>query len=273
MINTRPRSQEIIFNQDGLDVEIFQLLSENADAWLTIQNLYNKYVETREDFADKKSFIISCELLNTRFNNIRKCKKRNGLCYLAFVTDKDKELNYPKDIVSFDDKDNDEEFKRIKDSEVIEYMLQNPESCYKLPIKSLYNNTDTVLHIICKDGKDDLLEDILNYYDVDTEIKNKEGLTPLEVINFEKNPKNSIKMVKQLLNYKIKNIVLDNEVKLSKTKEVNSALLKLNSDLTKENTRLKTKYRPQKSYSLDAFSIIFLMSVICIFYSSFYKED
>jgi hypothetical protein len=214
---------------------IFQLLTRNPNKWASVVSLYNQYISKHTNI-NKKDFILRCELLGTQYKNVKKYHK-NGLCYLAFVSD---ESCTPKEAVdegNHADLVNDEIFKSIDKCDVIEYMMKNAEYCDNLSLTEYFDGTDTVLHILFRRGRIDIVNALISCYNVDFDIKNSNDESLIDVINY--NDKNAVKLVKLVFENKYSRLMADHNTQLSNVKQANTRLLEVNSRLITENGALK----------------------------------
>lgn len=231
----------------NIDDGICQLLTQNPNQWMSAINLYNQY--TKEHSVNKKDFIINCELLNTRFKNIRKYHK-NNICYLAFVTNDSlisKEVNDEK----YSDNINNELFRSLDSCEVIEYMIKNPSNCEKMSFTEYFDENDTLMHILFKRGRIDLVKTLMSTYDIDFDIKNRKNESLLDVLNFE--DKSAQKLVNIIFEYRISKLNETHNSRINSIKQTNTTLIEVNKKLADENNLLRKQIYTTKIYKYLTF--------------------
>jgi len=240
----------------NIDEGIFQILTQNPNQWMSTVNLYNQY--TKEYYINKRDFLINCELLNTRFKNVRKYH-RNGLCYLAFVTDNSLISKEVDDEVKNDDLTNDEIFRSLDKCDVIEYMIKNPQNCENLSLTEYFDDTDTVLHILFRKGRVDLVNTLVSCYNVNFDIRNRNDESLLDVLNY--NDKNAPKLVKLIFEQQFAKLSENFSNRSNDIKQMNSSLLEINKKLKSENNMLKNEAAFLKFYKC-ATVVFFLTTVV-----------
>lgn len=220
-----------------MDNGIFLILTQNPDKWMTVVSLYNQYTKEYPR-TNKKDFILSCELLNTRFKNIRKCHK-NNLCCLAFITDNNLIPESFHNEEKYYEMTTDESFKLLDKCVVIEYMINNPQYNPSISFSEYFDGNDTILHILFKEGRVDLIKKIERDYDINLDITNSKNESLLDVINYNKNNNNSNDLVKLYIDHKFKRLNRNYDTHIEQIKQTNMILLETNKDLVKENDILK----------------------------------
>src|SRR5437868_12923760 len=120
----------------SIEENVFMQLTEHADEFKSSAYLFNNYANNKTYVPNdnKKLFVTICELLDTKYNNVYKTYK-NGMCYLCFYTDKSKLENalnqISSDMKTADNQhskyymDIEQEFKKINNCDVVEYMVNN----------------------------------------------------------------------------------------------------------------------------------------------------
>lgn len=242
----------------NIDEEILQLLTQNPNKWMSVISLYNQY--TKEHTVNKKEFIVNCELLNTRFNNVRKYHK-NNLCYLAFVTNNSL---IPEDVLfeveeKYNNYINDEIFRSLDRCDVIEYMIKNSNCCENLSLSEYFDGVDTALHILFKKGRIDLVNTLVSCYDIDFDIKNGNNESLLDVLNYS--DKNASKLVKLVFEHQFAKLNETNNNNLNKIKQTNTQLLETNKKLSNENSLLKKQIMLTNVYKYVGLTC-FIVSII-----------
>lgn len=233
------------------ETEIFQLLVQSANTFRSVHSLYNEYTSNNKNkpIPDKRKFILSCELLNTGFKNIKKTYKNNVL-YLTFSTDKTLNEQFEMDSNVNDDKD----FEALDKCDVIEYMFNNPKFSTNLSFSEYVDGTDTILHLLVRRNKYDLLNNIVAVYDVDFDIKNKNGEIVLDVIDFS-DPRSSRQIIRTILAYQLNKYKLANANMDTELKRQNTQLSEKNYQLTSQTIMLRDE---SSYYQMLMYSMILL---------------
>lgn len=244
---------------------VFLYLTENSDEFISVIALYDKYMTANKQMLDKNVFTVVCETLNTQYNNIHKVYK-NNLCYLCFLTDKsnlDNALNNIKSDRNIYNYQNIEhysnlemEFSKISKCEAIAYMIENKDESHYLNLDEYYDETDTVLHILARNGKYELIKKLTDNYTVNFDILNKNNETVMDVA---KNDANFLKQLFALIekyNYNIK---------LMNIRKHNTELVAANNRLAQTVFNVKKAFETQKEYitcrNKFEFSIVAIMSI------------
>ena len=76
-------------------------------------------------------------------------------------------------------------------------MLDNRDYCSRFNLTEFMDSKNTALHIVCKEDRLDLLNKILDKYDVDIQMKNKDGQSVIELVT-------NAQIMKRLLDYDYK---------------------------------------------------------------------
>ncbi|AYV84015.1 MAG: hypothetical protein Hyperionvirus15_53 [Hyperionvirus sp.] len=251
-------SRELL-SSTSADIEegTFQLLTQEPNKWISVVRLYNLLSNDHPGVSiSKKEFLLKCELLNTRFKNVRK-RTRNGVCNLAFVVD-DSSL---VDGVGGGE-DGEKIFKALDKCEVIEYMISNKEYCSNLSLNEFFDGVDTVVHILFRNGRVDLVERLLETFDVDLGVKNSEGKTLLDVVNYGEGG-NAGKLIRLVYESQMNALKLKHSGELVVVKQRNTALLEINKKLESENLMLKRKLGGS---DLFVWSVVVLGCALCVWY-------
>ena len=233
-----------------LDEAIFQILTQNPNKWMSAVAIYNS-LDSKE-YKDKKDFIMNCELLPTRFKHIRKCHK-NSLCYLAFIAD---ESLISKAIMKIEeDADNETTslFNSLDKLEVIDYMINNPDTCRDLSLTEYFDGNNTIMHILFKNGRTDLVKKLFESYNADLSITNSEGKSIIDVIDYSS--VTAPELVKIYLDYELARISLENLSALDGARKTNNSLLEANKKLLNENRQLKSQITTTKFRTLFAWFV------------------
>lgn len=252
------------YDIDRLDEAIFYCLSLHPDAFLTPVRIYNwisnqsicpalNPTDRNERDSLKIRFNCICRTLDTRFKNVHILRDsiNPDIPYLIMTNkakiEAEKEFirqNFSSYIPEFDELN-------TMSLQTIEYMIKNPEFSATLDFSEFVDGTDTILHILCKDCRLDLIEYLLDMYDIDINIKNLHGLTPYELLPFDHND-DSVKIITKLLKYEYDTQVNKIKTNLRDIREMNTKLVNTNTKLaqnlelvgekmrfvTRENTRL-----------------------------------
>lgn len=242
-----------------MDTDIFQMLVLSADQFRSVHSLYNEYTSNKPTtLVDTRKFVLTCELLDTGFKNVKKIY-RNNVCYLAFVTDNS---HLPKEIerIQVNVTQEDKDFESIDKCEVIEYMLNNPKFTSSISFTEYVDGTDTVLHVLARKGKYDLLNRIIAVYDVDFDIVNKNNENILDVVDYT-DARSSRQIVRSILNYQLNKCKLDNKIVIQQIKKHNTELTEANRVLTKNVNTLELN----NSYCRRLLFCMFVLYVATIY--------
>ncbi|AYV80671.1 MAG: hypothetical protein Harvfovirus4_35 [Harvfovirus sp.] len=213
----------------------FQLLTQDPNKWISVVKLFNLLsADHPTKKFDKRDFLLRCELLNTRFKNVRKCLK-NSICHLAFVTDDGQLVEGGSSANVFVDG---AAYKALDKCEVIEYMINNSKYCSELSLSEFFDGTDTVVHILFRNGRIDLLKKLLGTFSVDFAVKNSDGQGLLEVINFS-NQDSAMALVKMVHESQMNALRLSYIADINLVKQSNTSLLDINKKLASENVKMK----------------------------------
>ena len=219
----------------NIDEGIFQLLTQNPNKLMSINDLFDQYTKDHSINFLKKDFIINCEELNTRYKNIKKYYK-NQQCYLAFVTDESMMTDH---ISSSDDV-------ILDKCDIIEYMISNPQYCEKMSLTDNFDGTDTILHILFRKGRIDLINALAGSYDINFDQMNARNESLLDVM--DPSNQNTSKIIKMVFDNKYKKLISENQIRLNDVRHTNSILLENNRKLANENQELKKQVGDNKFY-------------------------
>lgn len=244
-----------------MDENIFQLLTQNPNKWMSVVRLFNEYKTSNKflsnTYSNQKNFLIECELLNTKFKNVRKTHK-NGLCYLAFVTD-DSLLYYPSQNLYSDPDTTSALCEPVEPFEIIEYMIENPEYHEKISLTEYFNGVDTILHILFKKGRIDLIKKLMIYHnDIDFDIKNAVGQTVIDSLPNDSEETTKLKLVTMYYDMKMEKNRKEYEIKIKTNENMVKSLLEENSKLIKQNNELKKTSGKYYSGSFALYCILFV---------------
>lgn len=197
----------IIMNHSlsNLDNCIFDYLVLHGNKPVSLAKIYedirSKTGHRCNDLTDssnhRRYFLSTCYSLDKNYKNIKKVHQNNRL-YLMFQTDK-KDVNFDSSVYndSLDDVgfwQDDYNVKNIVDYMCDNSMLNEVNGDY---YSTLFDNSDTLLHLLVRYNKYDELENALRQNNVDLNTKNVKGYTPLDMAIKSGNKK----MIKLLINY------------------------------------------------------------------------
>ena len=244
------------YTLDKLDDAIYYYLSLTLNKPQSVVTIYNdlcsknicpdlKNPENRE--INKLKFISMCRcVISTKFSDIQKVFINNDL-YLV-LTAYSEDVEDAKDNVNFEDtkyfQPTVDTTADAKDStwnnhnEIFSYMIDNNNFEHNT-IFDDYNNVDTVLHAICRNGNVTLLNKILNLYDIDINSENSLGETLVDVL-----PKTSdgFAIMKSLIEYDKDKEINELKSRIDSLKEENSSLVKDYVIMQQKIIVLESKY-------------------------------
>lgn len=261
-----------------MEENIFLQLTEKSDEFLSVTRLFNDYSskssdtssslkDIHEDNLNKKLFVTACELLNTKYNNVHKIYK-NNICHLCFLTDKTMlsnalyKINLDHDAYAHqNEKYNssiDHEFQKMNNCDIVEYIINNNDVSSRLSLTEYFNEIDTVMHILSRNGKFESIEKLSKHYNVNFNQLNAHGESIMDVA------KDDIYFVKKLLklicDYKQTESHNENTIMRVEMKNLNTNLLETNEKLVKEINSLNDELTYQADMSYRKNIIVGLLS-------------
>lgn len=241
------------YSIDQVDKAIYYYLSTNPNVSVSINKLYDELI--KEDICPdlknpnkrdlhKTIFTTRCHTLHNNYNCVKQSYKRNVL-YLMF-TKSDEDIKFP---ISYTDN-----LENITFSSPIELLenIFNYKMQDTIQLCDYYNETDTLLHSVCREGNLKLLEDIKKQFSIDIDLKNKFGETLIDVI--PPTP-DGLKIQKLLLEDKYEKILLDKNYE--------------NLNLKKTNTRYINeinKLKQQVNSNGYMYALVYTIVPILVFY-------
>ena len=250
---------------DSVAKEIFQMLTMDANKFRSVYSLYNEYVmEHRNTRVSKKDFSLVCELLKTYYKNIEK-KYYNNICHVAFVTDSSLVSNNDTEQIRNLAKQELEDFNSLDRCDVIEYKINNPKYCSDLSLIELVDGTDTVLHLLARRNKYDLISKLSSLYDIDFDIRNKINESVLDVINYG-DIQSATRIVKLITSYQINKYKLTNSISDDAIKKQNTTLVEQNNSLQKQIVTLTTDKKKLQSDNNSITAILCLMISLYLYF-------
>jgi hypothetical protein len=242
---------------EKIQFDIFQLLALNPDKFRSITSLYNEYNKKKlrddENYIpiDRTVFCTSCYDIDNCYNNIKKTGNL-GNYKLALITNDsvlEESLN--------DNNKLKEDYANITPIDIINFYVNNPEFSSPNIFNELVNDTDPMLHYVCRNGKPEMIEKLLNSYDFDLSIKNKNNEEIYDVINFENDFRNGVKIAKLITNYQM------NKYKLLRL-STEDQLKKDNTLLINQNIKYKNDVKKLEKYFYILCIIYGCIMAICV---------
>jgi ankyrin repeat protein len=193
---------------NNLDECIFDYLVLNADKPTALPKIFNDIRSgsghrcdgLTDKYNHRQYFLSTCYSLDKNYKNIKKLYRDNKM-YLLFQKDRHDanfESSFYNDHSLYDNSywKDDYNLKNIINYMCENCMLYDFDNTY---LSNLFDNTDTLLHLLVRYDKYDDLENLLKFHNVDMIInkKNVKGETPLDLAMGLKNQK----MVKLLISY------------------------------------------------------------------------
>ena len=188
---------------------IFDYLASHANKLVPIEDIYFDITRTEGHRCSqlvsrhdaKEYFISKCYTLDRNYKNIRKLFKGTHL-YLVFDQDKRYE-NTKYDESIFRDvpiSNNNYSNWNVDPGNVVDYMFDYTSfgDYNRSYFANLFDQRDTILHILVKNNNTEKLQEILKYNDVDIDCENWKGQTPMDVATETQNTV----IVSMLMQYK-----------------------------------------------------------------------
>ena len=236
---------------EELEEAIFQFLTQNPNKWLSAQTIYNHLTkDLPHRHLNKGAFVERCELLYTRFKNVHK-RIRDRICYLIFVTN---EASLPREVVDEElrtQREVDEALRALDPCSVIDYQLTHPEYGGTLSLTEFLDGGDTILHLLFRRGRVDLVDKLSREFDVDFDVKNVQGQSVLDVINYGDSA-TATRLLQKFLDHKVDRLRLAHAKDLAVVKTTNTSLLEQNARLKTENTELRRDLTSASLYRVGA---------------------
>jgi len=219
-----------------LDDAIFYYLSTVPNVPQSVHMIYNalcdqnicpalKSPANRDN--NKLKLICTCNTLDSRFKNIKVLRKNNTI-YVVLSTNKESTFDsFPEDT-----------HEQVPPLTLVEYMLTCPEYSSSLNFTDYVDNKDTVLHLICRHARYDLLQRVLTLYDVDPKVQNVDHITPYDVLPFNSGDK-STKIMADLVKYECEKEVRTIRNMLTELRKHNTELQNVNAILINETNKAK----------------------------------
>lgn len=177
---------------EELDECIFDHLSSRPDEPQSVTSIYNNITgnsghrcselnsaKFRETY--RRRFIANCYSLDSNFRNIHKVF-RNRKLYLVYSERPHWEVVEKfGDSFPIDEIDLDSEILDMNVGDVVEFMINEEFNLKNLDLKTKFDGDDNIVHILVKYGKTKSLQKLLDSFEVDLEVQNSRGKTPLDI--------------------------------------------------------------------------------------------
>lgn len=187
-----------------LDECIFDYLACNADKPVSLPRIFDdirrdsghRCEELTNSFRHRQHFLCTCYSMNRNYKNIKKIF-RYGKLYLMFQKDRPdtnfEDSYYNNKVYEHED------WKDYTIKNIIDYMCEDSifDNYEDLYFSRLFDEHDTLIHLLVTYNKYDQLENLLKFHNVDVNCKNSRGDTPLDIAISMKNGD----MVKLLMKY------------------------------------------------------------------------
>ena len=217
---------------EDLDECVFDYLVSNKDEIVSIYKIYHDITgktghrctalnDPKNRSIYKIKFRTICYTLDNYYDNIYKYFNGEKLYLVYSERDfSDAIRNYTDEYDYLSQDDCYPSFSNI--IEVIENLIDN--DTFDFDLENNFDDNETIIHILVRNNRDDLLVKLLQSFDLKFDKKNKFGETPLDVaINC-----NNSEMVKMILEYTYSESIHD-------LKQTNKDLRKTNTVLINEN--------------------------------------
>lgn len=215
-----------------LDDAIFYYLSTVPNVPQSVHMIYNALCDQNICPAlkspvnrdnNKLKLICICNTLDSRFKNAKVLRKNNTIYVVLSTNSKESTFDSCVEEIYHD---------QVSPLSLVEYMLSYPEFSSSLNFTNYVDDKDTVLHVICRYARYDLLQKVLKLYDVNPRVENIEHKTPYDVLPFNSGDK-STKIMADLIKYEY-------EREIGTMKNMLMELRKHNTTLVNETNKAKT---------------------------------
>lgn len=247
---------------DKLEDAIMYYLTLEPDTPKSVYKIYNDLIadkicpslnEIKNKDIYKMKFTTLCHTMDTRYTNLKKFHA-NQVLYLVFTTKNVTEFidnNYPTAYTS-----NTSELP--KNCDMIEYILNNPDYCSDFDFTDFIDGNDTVLHVICRNNNVNLLNKLLDRYNVDVNIKNKNNQMPVEVTM-------STEVTKKLIEYQYKKREIEYENRLIALQSYNTTLRNESVSNTQKARNFEKVHAYYNFYKYGFYTVLALLALKVIF--------
>lgn len=217
---------------DDVEVRVFRMLTTTPDKWVSLQKLYNDYMNGKHYDISSKDFVLTCLYIPSSYDNIY-VEKKDGIFFLSFLTGISR--NETK-VEAKLDMPTHSQFGEISDSELVDYIYGDKFVEYE---KYLEVFGESPLHVLCRESKYDSIQKIITRYSVNTNdainLKNNEGKTPIDLLDFKKYPHESAMIIKLLYKTEINNLKKKSDTTINGLQDDIYQLSREISELTREN--------------------------------------
>lgn len=221
------------YNIEKLDEAIVYYLTYNPDIPKSINQIYNSLCEEKicpdlgKSFINKDinriRFSTICHVLDSQYDNIHKFYNGTQL-YLMFSTkDKADIIKSNQSLIGHQNPIQ-HQFDIPNHCNIIDYILDNSNYYSQFSLAEFMDGKNTALHIVCKEGRLDLLNKILDKYDINIQTKNKDGQSIVELVT-------NAQIMKKLLDYDYSKKIIKLETTTLNLKN-NNALMSISTSLT-----------------------------------------
>lgn len=233
------------YSINDLPKAVYYVLSLNRNKMFTMSQLYSEILSSDccPDFSKTSFFSRSME--NTLSN----------ACLEAMKTWKN---------IVFDGKYCSLQMEDSYDIEEIRKMVKEPLLYDDFSLDRPYYGGQTILHILCKEGDSDLLDELSRTFQINVMTKNDKGQSLLDVIPVDKQ-----ETMRTLFRITLNQMRDIQNLAISEIKSKNTDLLKKNDSLIKSNDRLhydllvlKNKNRSLENKIYALYFLMFLVSAI-----------
>lgn len=204
------------YELDDLYKAVYFTLSLNKNKRFTMTELYDEIVtngscpELTRSYYTRSNTLLSdaCQKTSRTYQNVH---FDGSKCHLSVCDEYDMD-----------------EIKRI---------IKNP-GLYSFGLDKPYHNGQTILHILCKEGQSELLDELSKSFNIDVTIKNELGQSMLDVI-----PNDKQDVTKTLFKIVLNQIRDTQNSAITEIKTKNTQLLEVNNNLHNEIISLKEHKR------------------------------
>jgi|AntRauTorckE6833_2_1112554.scaffolds.fasta_scaffold12793_2 hypothetical protein len=243
---------------ENLDDCVFDYLVSNKDEIASIYKIYHDITgetghrctslnDPKNRDVYKRRFRTICYTLDNSYDNIYKYFNGDKLYLVYSERDfRDTIRKYTDEYDHLSLNDYSPSFNNITD--VIEDLIDNDK--FEFDLENNFDDNETIVHILVRNDRGDLLRKLLQSFDLHFDKKNKFGETPLDIAT----KCNNCEMVKMILEYGYSEKIHDLNQK-------NKTLRKTNTQLFNENNKYNNKINNLESslygYRISSFVLVF----------------
>lgn len=146
---------------------------------------------------------------------------------------------------------------------IIEEFVENPEMYPEINLQNLYDGENTILHVVCKECRLDLMQKITQKFYVDFDVKNKKGQHMIDMIPTNQKGVDMLKYINKVMMDQNNDKMNSENLNLKKS---NTQLLEHNTQMLADNTYMTKKMSfITWCISIQTFLVILFIAYLCAF--------